>query len=154
MRKMPKVDEYDPVVYPRKLWVTDEVEGLDRIFKFMRVNNFNLENQDSYHNLLDEKDHGTGVLVTCPVVNKISGDYGILIIILNLPLVVAGDSAHEAVHAADYIFQVTGSYAQDFTESNEPYAYLVGWIAGCIDKTLIKAKKRYDDRRESDDVED
>lgn len=47
MRKMPKVDEYDPVVYPRKLWVTDEVEGLDRIFKFMRANNFNLENQVS-----------------------------------------------------------------------------------------------------------
>lgn len=104
MRKMPKVDEYDPVVYPRKLWVTDEVEGLDRIFKFMRANNFNLENQDSYHNLLDEKDHGTGVLITCPVVNKISGDYGILIIILNLPLVGQQEIQHTKLYMQQIIY--------------------------------------------------
>lgn len=71
MKKMPKVDEYDPVIYPRMLWVTGQLEGLK----------------------------------------------------------------------------------QSFAEHNEQYAYLVGWIAGCISKTIIKLKQ-YDTRRESDDVED
>ncbi|QOR56925.1 hypothetical protein [uncultured phage cr60_1] len=34
MKKMPKVDRYDPVIYPRKFWVTYDVEGLDKMFEF------------------------------------------------------------------------------------------------------------------------
>lgn len=66
--------------------------------------------------------------------------------------IVAGDEAHEAVHVADYIFEQLDMYSQDFSSANEQYAYLVGWAAGCISKTIINNKK-YDTRRESDDVE-
>ena len=34
MKKMPKVDAYDPVIYPRMLWVAGQVEGLNKIFTF------------------------------------------------------------------------------------------------------------------------
>lgn len=51
------------------------------------------------------------------------------------------------------MFDELGMYSQSFAEHNEQYAYLVGWIAGCISKTIIKLKQ-YDTRRESDDVED
>lgn len=90
MKKTPRVDMYDPVIYPRLLWVSTELEG--------------------------------------------------------------GDAAHEAVHIADYIFEQLGMYSQQFHDNNEQYAYLVGWAAGCISKTIIKNIKN-DTRRESDDVE-
>lgn len=32
MKKMSKVDAYDPVIYPRMLWVAGQVEGLDKMF--------------------------------------------------------------------------------------------------------------------------
>lgn len=65
----------------------------------------------------------------------------------------AGGEAHEAVHVADYIFDELGMYTQSFVNHNEQYAYLVGWAAGCISKTLVNIKREYDTRRESDDVE-
>lgn len=64
-----------------------------------------------------------------------------------------GSEAHEAVHVADYIFDELGMYTQSFVNHNEQYAYLVGWAAGCISKTLVNIKREYDTRRESDDVE-
>lgn len=30
-----KINKYDPVIYPRLLWVTDNIEDLDDIFIFV-----------------------------------------------------------------------------------------------------------------------
>ena len=46
--------------------------------------------------------------------------------------------SHESVHAADMVFQYIGQFTEDFDSKNEPYAYLVGWIAGCIGDYLTK----------------
>lgn len=151
MRKMPKVDMYDPVIYPRKLWITKDVEGLDRIFIFCK-NNGREEAVNGYSNIVDET-NSTGVLLTAPVIKKSTNEMGTIVIILKPELLEPGDEAHEAVHVADYIFEQLGMYAQDFSAMNEQYAYLVGWAAGCISKTLVNIKREYDTRRESDDVE-
>ena len=37
MKKTLKIDTYDPVIYPRLFWVTDELEGLDRVFEFITI---------------------------------------------------------------------------------------------------------------------
>ncbi len=149
MKKMPKVDAYDPVIYPRMLWVAGQVEGLNKIFTFTKMNDTSVEAENGYRDLLD----GSGVLATCPVIRKSDGLKGVVVIILDLNELIPGDEAHEAVHAADYMFDELGMCLQSFAEHNEQYAYLVGWIAGCISKTIIKLKQ-YDTRRESDDVED
>ena len=113
------------------------------------MNDTSVEAENGYRDLLD----GSGVLATCPVIRKSDGLKGVVVIILDLNELIPGDEAHEAVHAADYMFDELGMCLQSFAEHNEQYAYLVGWIAGCISKTIIKLKQ-YDTRRESDDVED
>lgn len=139
MKKMPKVDEYDPVIYPRKLWVTQEVEGLDRIFIFCK-NDGREEAVNGYKSVIE---NDSGVLLTGPVIKKSTNELGVIVIIMKPEELNPGDEAHEAVHVADYIFEQLGMYAQDFSASNEQYAYLVGWAAGCISKTIIK--NRIDD---------
>ena len=50
--------------------------------------------------------------------------------------------AHESVHITDYYFEVTGMNSEDFSSSNEGYAYLVGWVAGCFIKVMEEYGKR------------
>ncbi len=148
MKKMPRVDTYDPVIYPRLFWVAHGLEGLNKIFTFCSMGDLNHEKPGAYEQLLQN----IGVLVTCPVIHKSSGRYGVITVIIHPEELIAGDEAHEAAHVADYMFEQLGMYSQDFSASNEPYAYLVGWAAGCISKTIINIKKD-DERRKSDDVE-
>ena len=56
---------------------------------------------------------------------------------------IVGSIAHESVHAADMMFQYIGQAPEDFDSRNEPYAYLVGWIAGCIGDYLTKYFKEH-----------
>lgn len=104
MKKMPKVDAYDPVIYPRMLWVAGQVEGLNKIFTFTKMNDTSVEAENGYRDLLD----GSGVLATCPVIRKSDGLKGVVVIILDLKELIPGDEAHEAVHAADYMFDELG----------------------------------------------
>ena len=153
MKKTPKVDKYDPIIYPRKLWVTGEVIGLDKIFVFNKLDSTKVECPTAYGQLVDEYTTSKDGLLTCPVTNRATGEYGALVIIMDHNLEF-GSEAHEAVHVADYIFDELGMYSQSFAHHNEQYAYLVGWAAGCISKTLINIKRDYDTRRECNDVED
>lgn len=45
--------------------------------------------------------------------------------------------AHESTHITDAIWQLIGARAESFDERNEPYAYLVGWVAGKIGQYMI-----------------
>lgn len=45
--------------------------------------------------------------------------------------------AHEAVHIADGIWQMIGASTESYDDRNEPYSYLVGWIAGKIGQYMI-----------------
>ena len=42
-----KIDKYDPVVYPRLLWVATEITDLDKMFVFCNINDFTKENPDT-----------------------------------------------------------------------------------------------------------
>lgn len=49
--------------------------------------------------------------------------------------------AHEASHIASLIFEKLGIEIDGFYgSSNEPFAYLVGWVVRCIDG-VINTKK-------------
>lgn len=144
MKKTPKIDMYDPQIYPRRLYVAVEVEDLQEHFKLLST--------DGKVEFTDEEAKvdfhcSNYAMVTRSVINKEDGKYGVLIQVPDLDEMQQSDISHEAVHAADYIYQELGMYTEDFKDGNEGYAYLVGWIAGCVSKSIIKAKQN-DSRRE------
>ena len=134
--KKPMIDIYDPVVYPRKLWVADKIEGLDKVFSFMKIADPYIENESAYDKMLSDAEYTNSGMLTCPVMRI----YGVLVIALDLDSITSDMIPHESVHVADYIFSQLGILSQDFTEGNEAYAYLVGWAAGCISSSVTKFK--------------
>lgn len=45
--------------------------------------------------------------------------------------------AHESTHATDVIWDIIGGVGQGYDQGNEPYAYLLGWIAGKVGQFMI-----------------
>lgn len=126
MKKKRKIDMYDPQIYPRKLWVAVGPEELDEQFKFY------LTDKSGVIENIDEEFEQEGIAMsTYSVCRKSDGLYGCLVYAPN-----------EAVHVADYMYEELGVHAvESYSQGNENYAYLVGWAAGCISKTIIKEKQ-------------
>lgn len=144
--KKPKIEMHDPVIYPRKLWVSDSIEGLNKTFIFMKTTDPYTENPTSYDSILNDSEYSDSGMITIPVMRMSNGLYGVLVIALDLEDITPDMIPHESVHVADYIYSQLGIFSQDFTEGNEAYAYLVGWAAGCISKSISNFKKDlYDD---------
>lgn len=112
------IHEFNFYIYPRKLWVTydatpDELNRTltrgdtnERPFKEMP------KSCDASTDATGDKDHG-----------------GVLIRFESKEYVNEENIAHEAVHAADFIFDYIGS--EHDIRNDESYAYLVGYIAKC-----------------------
>lgn len=143
MRIKPKVDEYDAMLYPRKLWVATKLEGLDNMFAFCNLADTYTEDPDTYDELKNDKDKDGGGAVTVPVYRKSDGSLGVLVIIYSKEQGsnIVNTIAHESVHVADYFYQDLGIMAQGFRDGNESYAYLVGWAAGCMSSSLARKAK-------------
>jgi len=117
-----KIHEFYSEIYPRKLWV---VKGL---------NKKDLNNTFAYRNGSEiefEYENGNESLATVfpNVILKDNGKYGYLVFIHSSNISV-GAIAHEAVHVATELFSEIG--AIHTKDNQEPFAYLVGWIADCI----------------------
>lgn len=153
MKRKPKIDTYDPKIYPRILWVADDIEDLDKVFYFMKTNNPTEISKETFDDIIDDVEEGSSIAVTCPVMHRVTNKLGVLVILLDKECADHNVIAHESVHVADYFYNQLGLYTQDFVDGNEAYAYLVGWSAGCISDTLIKSKK-YDNRGKQDNVGD
>ena len=143
MKKKRKIDMYDPQIYPRKLWVAVGPEELDEQFKFY------LTDKSGVIENIDEEFEQEGIAMsTYSVCRKSDGLYGCLVYAPNLEVITDDAIPHEAVHVADYFFEVGGIYGEDFSEGNEAYAYLVGWSAGNISKTIIDYERRRDKKQQ------
>ena len=126
-------------IYPRVFWIacTNECEKLLSKFVFFT----NIEPWDTVNdNILEDLEEAdTQTIASCyAVLEKSTGKLGILLVISRPEDVNMDIAAHEAVHIADYYFDVCGLRSQGFEDGNEAYAYLVGWVAGCISNVLIK----------------
>lgn len=114
--------QFDPAIYPRKVWIARKAS------KAAFDDHFMLDEE-----YLNEFPAGNGCLAVCiPVIQRETSNKGILCNVLAPSRFTIGDTAHEAVHIADYIFDELGAVGQSFKERNEPYAYLVGWVANCF----------------------
>jgi hypothetical protein len=119
-----RIHEFDPVIYPRKLWVclNATVEGL--------LESFDIKDAT----LADALKNNAAT--TCITERKSDGHKGVVIFTNKRKYMTTKVMAHESVHFADAVFQELCAYSQEFNHGNEPYAYLVGWSAGCIDESL------------------
>ena len=75
--------------------------------------------------------------ITVKVHEKETRDFGVLII-FRPKYLDCRTIAHEALHAAGYIFHHIGTDMDD----GEPTAYLIEWIADCCWKTKTNNKNR------------
>jgi hypothetical protein len=109
---------FDPVIYPLKLWVAISDDGKDLNGLFRHHETGELMRFEEYD--IDSKE-----ALVFPVSEADSGRRGVLIIFRNRMYMTCKTIAHEAVHAAGFMFEQIGQEI----DSEEPVAYLVGWIA-------------------------
>ena len=114
------IHEFDPCIYPRRLWVVKGGE-LEEIRKTLEFDD------------IDEDFQSTGGAITITAYDNAKKKGGFLVWFPK-----SGDMsnldwiAHESSHVALGVFDYIGS---DVTASDsEPFSYLVGWVFKCIDE--------------------
>jgi len=121
-----KTKRFDPVIYPQKLWICVKKD-------FKKLNGLFSDVDDNTD--LDFGKFENYEAITINVLEKETKEFGVLIVFrpkyLNCKTI-----AHEASHAAGYMFHHIGADMN----CGEPTAYLIGWIADCCCKR-IKHKK-------------
>ncbi len=116
------IHKFDSILYPIKLWIAVTNDGTELQDKFV------------YHDTREAIDITTlkgSETVTFHVTEK-EGDKhkGVLIIFCDKKFLTIRTIAHEATHASDMIWNHIGERAS----GEEANAYLVGWIAQCIEE--------------------
>lgn len=120
-----RIEEHDCKIYPRKLWVAFNASAKDLDSQFY------VDDKVTFEEAFRACFGGATTRVRC----RHTDHYGVIIFTSRSKFTV-GQIAHESVHAADCIFEDLGMVPQDFVETNEPYAYLVGYIADCVEETM------------------
>lgn len=113
------IHEFDPLIYPRKLWVAKSTDILS----------------DRFEGLSDWDDNSYAMVNN--VYDKVHGKGGILVRFAEGGLTVS-TIAHESSHAAMDIFSYIGATVD--LDNQEPYSYLVGWIASCLEQVRTGVK--------------
>lgn len=134
-------------IYPSKLWVVVcnkdlDVNNILDQFTFFTTTGF--LKQEVNYDIEDHLRNSVGDIVgeTFAVMNKDTAEVGTMVIIYDVNSITEGTIPHESVHAADYFYEYTNQNGQSFSEGNEGYAYLVGWIASKV-FNVIKEKMIY-----------
>lgn len=131
IKTKPVFHEFDPVIYPFKLWVafTDDIEPITSHFKRLP--------EDTWLDSVEWDNRGA--ITISSVYRAKSGDIGVLIIFSKAHGMAVSTIAHESSHAADFFWYQMG----EERTNGEANAYLVGWIAGCCEEVRkFKRKKK------------
>ena len=110
--------EYDPVIYPLKIWVhvgNGLSELIDSCFDGCKAPDEDYYGV-TYDDAVRKRDRRRGVLISFQHTKDMLMDY----------------CCHEASHACDAIEDAIG-----MEHGGEPSAYLIGWIASCINKARL-----------------
>ena len=138
-------------IYPVDLYIStiDCFEEMKRKFLFY----------PTIKDLLNKENNGSPISpasadgVTFIVRDKRTGDKGVLILI-EAPDKLDGTAievaAHESTHATDVIWDIIGGIGQGYDQGNEPYAYLLGWIAGKVGQFMIDYLRNKEDGRKEE----
>lgn len=119
--------EFSFVIYPRKLWVTYDA-SIEELQKKLIIDSDDALWED---NQLD------GFADTVQVYsNDINEEQGILIRFDGKESMTSSIMGHEAIHAANYVYDFIG--ADIDIDNDEPYAYLVEYIINCCESVRLK----------------
>ena len=113
-----KIYEFDPQIYPRKVWVTVGVpfEELKDEFEDLKPMEEDSDAQVDHLRKLKPEVRG-GVLVRFENLDALKK---------------FGNITHESIHVATEIFDYIGAFHDP--KNQELFAYLCGWIATCMDE--------------------
>lgn len=127
-----EVFEFDPVIYPTRLWVviSPEYDKVEEAFYFLDEDEEVVDDARREFNR-----HLNAVASTFPVAHKEDGWKGCLVAIWRRKECGAGICAHEASHVVDWLDEQFGIGGHSFMEG-EARAYLIQWVANSIDKVL------------------
>lgn len=114
--------EYDPVIYPRKLWVAIGLEHKDISNTFTDNNGEELKQPN--------KDYDG--LTISEVMRRTDNKMGEFVIFDTKKSMTMNVCTHEASHVCDAIEEVIG-----IEHGGESSAYLLGWIASCINMARL-----------------
>lgn len=118
------IHEFDPIIYPRKLWVV--------------VNPCMKELRDVFEDISELAENTEAQVEN--VYNKIEKRGGVIIVFGNRKYMTQGTITHEAIHVAFSIMEYI-DYKLDYN-NQEPLTYLAGWVANCIDKVKKNKLKK------------
>ena len=114
------IHEFDPCIYPQLLWVVKggSLEEIRKTLEFGELSEEDKSNGALTLSAYDKENERGGFLVWFPKAKDmlLHGDW----------------MAHEASHVALGIFDYIGAEVK--ASDSEPFAYLAGWVFGCIDK--------------------
>lgn len=116
---IPKIHQFDPVIYPVKLWVTitDKLENLQDRFK--DDNGEELKgNISRFH------------AATCDVISKETNCWGVCVVFTERKSMAVGIMAHEAYHAVKSFFD----RIEEKYPSEEATSYLLEWVVDCMNQ--------------------
>jgi len=119
--KKVQIHEFDPVIYPRKLWivVTDKPKILSDNFDY--INDEDNSPFDTSHAFVFNCQHNKSKLK------------GVCICFTKKATINYKNVSHESVHVASNIFEDCGMSMGFSNGKDEHFAYLVGWIAECCE---------------------
>lgn len=121
-----EVYTFDPVIYPRLLWIA---VGKDRFEERFDLFEFPESSTDA---------------VTESAFDEVNKKGGIFIRFESLEVMTAKVISHEAFHAAMTIFDYINAFPD--IKNQEPLAYLISWIAQCCEEVKIKLTKVKDEK--------
>lgn len=128
MSEKEKYYVFDPIIYPRKIFVI--IDGgeikVDDFFENFDGTKLEWKYQEEFGN------------TTIPEVQrKDTKEYGELIVFSGITSMTPSEIAHESFHCIETIFDQIGiDYEKE--RANEPWAYMMGWIVGEITKLKDK----------------
>ena len=117
--------EFDPVIYPFKIWVcvSKDIKGvLDEHFLDYNTNK-----------PIEFDEEGKTGAVTFAVIKKDTRKFGAVIFFYTKKTMSVGCIAHEASHAAKDLFNHIGAEVKH----HEPFEYLLEWIVKCCEKVKL-----------------
>ena len=131
-----QIKEFNPTIYPIKVWVANNVPIKQVIAKFY----VRTDNGEAADFLEEDFNKDNGVTASTFVVfDKKTKQGGTLVYIFAPKRAKVNIICHEAAHCADFICE-TFSINKGSYEDGEAYAYLIGWVAECIDSVLRNRK--------------
>lgn len=117
------IHQFDPVIYPVRLWVTitENLEAIaERFDEHPSGKRFNVANASSMEAFVTQ------------VTQKKDGYIGFIVVFQKRCYCSLKTASHESAHVARFMW----NHLNEIDTGIEADAYLIGWVADCIDKVL------------------